>query len=162
MFSNSKSKDSGRTSGTTSGPSGNAFNSLVQGTVVHGDIKSKSDIRVDGKIVGKLNCESKVVIGPSGSVEGEVRCKNAVVEGAFEGKLFVNSLLTIKETAKVQGEIRYGKLVVQPGATLIGDVRLIGSANVSVPRKDKTQPDLNAGPKANPAGKPTETKAANR
>jgi cytoskeletal protein CcmA (bactofilin family) len=161
MFSNSKSKDTGRTSSTTSGPSGNAFNSLVQGTVVQGDIKSKSDIRVDGKIVGKLNCEAKVVVGPTGSVEGEVHCQNAVIEGNFEGKLLVHSLLTIKETAKVQGEIRYGKLVVQPGATLIGDVRLVGSANVSVPSKEKTQPNLNAG-KANPAGKPSETKAANR
>ena len=162
MFSNKQSKDTGRTTGSTSGPTGNAFNSLVQGTVVQGDIRSKSDIRIDGKIAGSLHCESKVVIGPSGRVEGEVRCKNAVIEGSFEGKLHVNSLLTIRETASVNGEVRYGKLVVQPGATLIGDVRLVGATKVNLPKQEAAQQGSNAETKSNPTGGTTEKKAANR
>ncbi|MCB0707684.1 MAG: polymer-forming cytoskeletal protein [Saprospiraceae bacterium] len=143
-------------------PTSNAFNSLVQGTMVEGDIKSKNDIRVDGKIKGSLNCESKVVIGPTGSVEGEVHCQHAVVEGHFDGKLNVSQLLTIKETAKVNGQIRYGKLVVQPGAVLIGDVRLAGSVQVQLPKKENNHVAHNAGNKPTEPGKASEKEAANR
>ena len=93
-----------------------SLNSLVQGTVVEGQIKSESDIRVDGTIKGKLFCNAKVIIGPTGYVEGEIKCKNAVIEGKFEGVLIVEELLNIKESAKINGDVSTGKLVVQPGA----------------------------------------------
>lgn len=93
-----------------------SLNSLVQGTVIEGLIKSESDIRVDGAIKGKLFCNAKVIIGPTGFVEGEIKCKNAVIEGKFEGTLQVEELLNIKESAKINGDVSTGKLVVQPGA----------------------------------------------
>ena len=127
MFGNNKTKETGKgSSSTTSFSSSHSFNSLVQGTLIEGDVHSKNDFRVDGTIKGSLKCEAKVVIGPTGAVEGQIRCDNAAVEGRFEGGLHVSGLLTIKEKARVNGEVRYGKLVVQPGAVLIGDVRLGG------------------------------------
>ncbi|MCB0643396.1 MAG: polymer-forming cytoskeletal protein, partial [Phaeodactylibacter sp.] len=124
---NSKSKESGKIGGTNSGTSSHSLNSLVQGTVVEGDIQCKSDIRIDGTIKGSLNCAAKVIIGPTGAIEGSVTCKNAVIEGRFEGDLTVSERLDIKERANVNGEIEYGKLVVQPGAVLVGDVRMTGT-----------------------------------
>ncbi|WP_353484405.1 polymer-forming cytoskeletal protein [Haliscomenobacter sp.] len=94
----------------------NAFNSLVQGTVVEGTVRSESDIRVDGLIKGKLFCDAKVVIGPTGQIEGEIRCANAVVEGKFEGTIIVTELLNVRENAVVIGEVTTGKLLVQSGA----------------------------------------------
>lgn len=129
MFGNKPGKDNGKTSVMPS-PTSHALNSLVQGTEVQGDIRSKSDIRIDGSLKGSLQCDAKLIIGTTGKVEGSVTCKNAVIEGKFEGELRVFELLTMKETANVQGNISYGKLVVQPGAVLVGDVRM-GSANTS-------------------------------
>lgn len=93
-----------------------SLNTLVSGTVVEGTIKSESDIRIDGVIKGSLNCKSKVIIGPSGYIEGEVRCQNAVIEGKFEGTLQVAELLNVRESAKVYGDVRTNKLIVQSGA----------------------------------------------
>ena len=104
---------------TTKNPvmeSTNALNSLVKGTVVDGMITSESDIRVDGVIKGTLTCKAKVIIGPSGLIDGEVRCQNAMIEGKFMGKLRVAELLSIKDTAEVVGDVATGKLLVQPGA----------------------------------------------
>lgn len=98
-------------------PSSHSLNSLVKGTVVEGTVKSESDIRIDGTIKGKLFCDAKVIIGPSGYVEGEIRCENAVIEGKFEGNLQVSELLNIRETANISGEVRTNKLIVQSGAT---------------------------------------------
>jgi cytoskeletal protein CcmA (bactofilin family) len=92
------------------------FNYLVEGSVFEGKISSKSDFRIDGVFTGNLQCSSKVVIGLSGKVEGEIYCENAVIEGQFNGKLIVNSLLNVKEKAKIIGEVEVGKLAVQEGA----------------------------------------------
>jgi len=105
-------------------PSSNALNSLVQGTVVEGKIKATNDIRVDGTIKGELYCDAKVIIGPTGAVEGTIKCQNAVIEGRFEGTLIVKELLNIREKAKVVGEVSYGKLNVQSGAVISGSYKL--------------------------------------
>ncbi len=93
-----------------------ALNSLVNGTVVEGTVKSENDIRIDGTIKGKLFCDAKAIIGPTGYVEGEIRCQNAVIEGKFEGILHVAELLNIREAASVSGEVQTSKLIVQSGA----------------------------------------------
>lgn len=114
MFGSSKeTEDTKKTAATT--PSG-ALNALVKGTVVEGSVKCDSDMRVDGLIKGKLTCASKVIIGPTGSVEGEIKCQNAVIEGRFKGIMNVTELLSVRETAEVEGDIVTNKLLVQSGA----------------------------------------------
>ena len=101
-----------------------SLNTLVKGTVVEGTVKSESDIRIDGVIKGSLNCNAKVIIGPSGLIEGEVKCANAVIEGKFEGSLQVSELLNVRENAKVSGDVRTNKLIVQSGAVFNVDCKM--------------------------------------
>jgi cytoskeletal protein CcmA (bactofilin family) len=100
----------------TTAPGSHSLNTLVHGTVVEGAIKSDSDIRVDGVIKGSLHCNAKVIIGPTGHIEGEIRCVNAVIEGKFEGNLHVSELLNIRENAVVNGDVKTSQLIVQAGA----------------------------------------------
>ena len=65
----------------------NALNALAKGTVVEGSIRCDNDLRIDGTIKGKLTCQAKVIIGPTGMVDGEIHCQNAVIEGRFNGTL---------------------------------------------------------------------------
>lgn len=112
MFGNNKNTDDSKNTPVSS----NALNTLVKGTVVEGSIRCESDLRVDGTIKGKLNCQSKVIIGPTGVVEGEIKCQNAVIEGRFKGNLHVSELLNVRETAEVEGDVVTNKLLVQSGA----------------------------------------------
>ncbi len=93
----------------------NALNSLVKGTEIEGTVKAESDIRIDGTIKGNLDCAAKVIIGPTGYVEGHVNCENAIIEGQFEGILNVKELLNVRNTAKINGEISTNKLIVEAG-----------------------------------------------
>lgn len=128
MFGNNSSNDKKEAAKSTSpvAPGSHALNSIVQGTVVEGSVNSKSDFRVDGTIKGKLFCDAKVIIGPTGLVEGEIRCKNAMVEGKFEGILNVSELLNIRESAIVSGDITTSKLIVQSGAVVNGNCNMGG------------------------------------
>ncbi len=104
-----------------------ALNTLVKGTEVEGNIKTESDIRIDGTLIGNLSCGAKVIIGPSGTVEGDITCQSAVIEGSFEGILEVAGNLTLKETAVINGEATYDKLVVHQGAVINANIRRNGA-----------------------------------
>ena len=119
MFGSKKNKEAGVSKESTSTTSKSlSLNTLVKGTVIKGDIKADSDIRIDGKIEGTLECGAKVIIGPTGLVEGEIKCVNAVIEGRFDGNLLVKETLSLKDSAVINGDASYDKLIVQQGAVI--------------------------------------------
>jgi cytoskeletal protein CcmA (bactofilin family) len=91
-------------------------NRIVEGTTIKGDIISPADFRLDGHLIGDFESTGKIVIGPAGSVKGDIICVNADIEGKFEGKIQVAELLNLKSNASVRGEVICGKLSVEPGA----------------------------------------------
>jgi cytoskeletal protein CcmA (bactofilin family) len=101
-----------------------ALNMISAGTNIKGDIDSKGDFRIDGKVDGNLNTEGKILIGETGIVTGNITCERCEVSGAFEGKIIVKDLLSITASAKITGEIITGKLQVQPGAVFNGTCKM--------------------------------------
>ena len=91
-------------------------NRIVEGTTITGDIVSPADFRLDGHLVGNFQSNGKIVIGPAGSVKGDIICQNADIEGQFEGKIEVMELLNVKAHSNINGAVICGKLGVEPGA----------------------------------------------
>ena len=91
-------------------------NRIDEGTTINGEIISPADFRLDGHLVGNFQSKGKIVIGPAGSVKGDIICKNADIEGKFNGKIQVAEILNIKAKAIIHGEVICGKLSVEPGA----------------------------------------------
>jgi cytoskeletal protein CcmA (bactofilin family) len=102
------------------------LNRIVEGTTIEGEIKSESNIRIDGKLKGTIATAGRLVIGPTGVIEGEVICKNADIEGVLNGKITVNELLSLKATAKLSGDITTNKLAIEPGAVFSGTCSMGG------------------------------------
>lgn len=102
------------TSGTGS------VNLISAGTVIEGEINCKGDLRVDGKVTGKIHSKSKVVIGTTGEVEGDIVCQHADIFGKYNGNMRINEILFMKSSCHVQGDIHAGKLVVEAGAIFSG------------------------------------------
>ena len=95
-------------------------NMIGNGTVITGDIQSKSDIRIDGILKGSVKTEGKLVVGSTGVVEGDVVCVSADVSGEIKAKITVSQLLSLKSTSKLNGDIITNKLSIEPGATFSG------------------------------------------
>ena len=91
-------------------------NRIVEGTTIKGDIISQADFRLDGELKGNFQTKGKIVIGPAGSVTGDIICKNADIEGKFKGKIQVLEVLNVKNKASIHGKVICGKLSVEPGA----------------------------------------------
>lgn len=91
-------------------------NRIVEGTIIKGDIVSQADFRFDGELTGNFHSTGKLVIGPTGSIIGDISCNNADIEGKLNGTIQVVEILNVKSTAIIQGEVTVGKLSVEPGA----------------------------------------------
>jgi len=113
-----------------------AINTIVNSTSIEGNIKSENDIRIDGTLIGDLDCGSKVIIGPNGKVNGAINCINAVIEGKFEGNLNVQELLILGESAQVNANIKTEKCVVTSGAVFNGNCKMGNATSPTLTEKN--------------------------
>lgn len=114
-------------------------NRINEGTTLKGDIISDGFFRIDGTVEGSISKPSKVVLGKSGSIIGNLTCENADIEGKFEGNLNVAGTLTLKATAHIEGEVVVGKLAVEPGATFNATCSMQGAKKNTI-TTDKANP----------------------
>src|SRR5512133_1189590 len=115
------------------------INLISSGTEITGDIKSNGDIRIDGILTGSLSTKGKVVIGPTGKVNGEVTCKNSEISGTIEGKIIVNQLLNLKSSSKIIGDIETAKLSIEPGSRFTGNCKMSDREENGTATKRKEQ-----------------------
>jgi len=95
-------------------------NQIKAGTHIEGEIKSNGDMRIDGTLKGIIHTQGKLVIGPTGQIDGEISCQSAEIHGTINGKITVTELLSLKATSKLLGDIVIGKLAIEPGAQFSG------------------------------------------
>lgn len=107
-------------------PDTGSVNLIGAGTEITGDINTNGDIRIDGTMSGTLIVKGKLVLGSTGSIEGEISCQNADISGSIKGKIIVSELLTLKSTAKINGDIVTNKLAIEPGANFTGSCSMGG------------------------------------
>jgi len=96
------------------------INLIAKGTRITGDISSEGDLRVDGEITGNLESRGRLVIGPTGKINGDISCKSCEISGTHNGKINVSELLSLKASSTIIGEICTGKLSIEPGAYFKG------------------------------------------
>jgi len=102
------------------------LNRIVENTSIEGKIDSNSNIRVDGYVKGTITTKGRIVLGPTGKIDGDVICQNADIEGSLTGTISVKELLSLKTTAKLKGDIITNKLSIEPGAVFAGTCSMGG------------------------------------
>ena len=83
--------------------------------VVEGSVEATMDSRV-------------IQISERGSFKGSAEIDIAEIRGHFDGNLTVRQKLVIYATGKVTGRVRYGKVIIEEGGQLSGEVEF-GTAN---------------------------------
>jgi cytoskeletal protein CcmA (bactofilin family) len=93
--------------------------------VVEGTVQASMDSRV-------------MQIAEGGAFSGSAQIDDAEIRGDFDGQLTARHKLTLYSTAKVKGQIRYGKLVMEEGAQLTGDVAFGAAVPAKTPVSNPT------------------------
>jgi cytoskeletal protein CcmA (bactofilin family) len=79
---------------------------------------------VEGRVEATM--DSRVIrIAENGAFIGKVSIDIAEIHGVFEGELTARSQLIVHSTGRVNGKIRYGKLVVDEGGVVCGEVNTL-------------------------------------
>jgi len=110
-------------------PNENLINIIGAETTITGDIITKGDIRLDGKLEGNLRADGKVIIGETGQIKGTVLCKNLEVLGKINGKIEVSELSILKTSASLNADMITKQLGVEPGAIFTGHCQMTEKAN---------------------------------
>lgn len=105
---------------------------------------------VEGTVEATM--DSRVIhIAEQGAFRGAVEIDIAEIHGSFDGDLTVRDKLVIFGTGRVSGKIRYGKLVVEEGGQLSGEIA-VGTAS--------SKPRLKASSAGTPSSSTTPAAAA--
>lgn len=101
-----------------------SINIIGKGTKIVGDITSAGDVRIDGLLTGNIVISGKLVLGPSGVIDGNITSVNAELEGEVKGTVNVSETLSLKSTAKINGDIVTSKLMIESGALFTGSCNM--------------------------------------
>ena len=103
---------------------GNGTTLIGSGTTLKGDINSNSDLRIDGTIIGNVSSSAKIVIGASGSIEGDISGNQADIVGKVSGNIRTKDLLQLRGDCIVNGNVYAGKLQIEPTAIFNGQCHM--------------------------------------
>ena len=106
-------------------PTSTSTSLIGAGTTLKGDITSNGDLRIDGTLVGNINCTAKVVIGANGVVEGDIGGHTADIMGKVSGTIKVKDLLQLRSNCAVSGNLYAAKLQIEPSASFNGQCHMV-------------------------------------
>ena len=133
-----KAEDSSSASSSTS-----SYSSAVTSTDTNAGTGSKLTVGPNIKLKGVeiTDCDTLVVEGTveatmdsrviqitaDGAFRGSAEIDIAEIHGEFEGNLTVREKLVIFGSGRVHGKIRYGKVIIEEGGQLTGEIECSGS-----------------------------------
>jgi cytoskeletal protein CcmA (bactofilin family) len=102
--------------------------------IVGPDIKLKGaeitdcdTLLVEGRVEASMDARV-MQVAESGSFLGTVGVDVVEINGRFEGEMTARKQLVIRPTGKVSGKVRYGRIVIEEGGELHGDIAPISAA----------------------------------
>ena len=73
-----------------------------------------------------------IMVADTGAFVGNAELEVAEIRGEFEGELTVRQKLVVYGSGRVTGKIRYGKLVIEEGGQVSGDIQVTGPKNLAM------------------------------
>ena len=91
---------------------------------VKGEIGRCRTLVVEGRLEAAVEVAS-LQLAEDGLFSGNATVEDAEVAGRYEGELTVRGQLLLRPTARVEGKIRYGRIVIEGGGEISGDIAVL-------------------------------------
>jgi cytoskeletal protein CcmA (bactofilin family) len=88
---------------------------------------------VEGRVEATMVSRA-IQIAENGAFSGKVDVDIAEIRGAFQGEMTARKKLVIHASGRVSGKIRYGKMLVQEGGEMSGDIGSLGENAPQFPK----------------------------
>jgi cytoskeletal protein CcmA (bactofilin family) len=95
-------------------------------THIKGDISFSGGLRVDGSIAGNIHATgddtSLLTLSDKGSIEGEVRVPNIIINGQVTGNVYASEYIELAPKARINGNLYYKTLQMAMGSEVNGQL----------------------------------------
>jgi cytoskeletal protein CcmA (bactofilin family) len=93
-------------------------------TVIRGELTSREDIVVSGRVEGSIQSEGhRVTVNDGAKVTADILAREIVVAGDVKGTLSAKDRIALSSTADVQGELSAPAITIADGASFRGKVQ---------------------------------------
>lgn len=99
---------------------------IGEGSVFEGKVKSEASIRIEGQMIGDIECGGDVTIGEAGKVKSNIFARNVIVAGVVHGNVTAKGTLTISASGQLYGNTAAQTLVISEGAVFQGTSKMEG------------------------------------
>jgi cytoskeletal protein CcmA (bactofilin family) len=90
-----------------------------------GNISTCDRLVVEGRVEAELQDCREIEISGTGTFKGSAAIEIAEISGNFEGTLTARDTLIVRSSGRVTGTIRFGKLEIERGGEVVGDIGLV-------------------------------------
>jgi cytoskeletal protein CcmA (bactofilin family) len=110
---------------------------IAAGIKITGEFLGNSDLHVDGEALGRIRLlNSRVTVGPNGSVQADVEAREIVVDGTVQGNLKASERIRLGAKSRVQGSIVTPRIAIEDGARLRGKVEMLRAGETRIASAD--------------------------
>ncbi len=107
-------------------------------TLLNGGVLSGSgSVRIDGQIVCEVSIAGQLILGESGSIEGNVKAQGILLAGKMRGNINCEGNLHIVSSGTLMGDIQVGQLVVDEGGKFGGNCKMTGLSDDKLNTENK-------------------------
>ncbi|MBM08929.1 MAG: hypothetical protein CMF69_05030 [Magnetovibrio sp.] len=96
---------------------------------LEGKITSCEKLIVEGIVDASLPNAKVIEIAPSGHFTGKANVDEADISGRFDGELIASERLIVRAGGHINGKIRYGRIVIESGGEVVGDMEALEDTN---------------------------------
>ncbi len=104
---------------------------IAPGMKIVGDVETSGVVKVDGAIEGSIRGARQVLLGRSGSIQGDVHAEEAILAGKVVGTVAASERVEVQSSCRIDGDISTRSIVVLEGGVINGNVRMDESASRS-------------------------------
>jgi len=105
---------------TPATPSHTTGTFISSGAVFEGTLSLKGDFHIDTEFSGQVETDGIITIGRNGSVVGDIRAREVVIQGAVVGNVTAPRQLIVEANAKLHGDIETACLEIKKHAFFQG------------------------------------------
>ena len=95
---------------------------------LNGEITACEKLVVEGRVEASLADARMIDVMPTGYYRGSASVQEADISGYFEGTLVATDILTVRKDGRVSGSVRYGKIIIESGGEISGDMASLEEA----------------------------------
>lgn len=111
---------------------------LGEGAVFEGTISCEGSMKVEGEFKGDIKVTNSIVVGPNGSVTGDINAGDVIIFGKITGKIDAGAL-EIKSTGEITGEVLVETLITEAGGIMRAKCEMKSPAPKSPKPKGQAQ-----------------------